>query len=251
MRAVALMWIPITTAATLVVAAVVGPHAIDPFAPDMRLLNSIAPSGRHWLGTDEIGRDMGARVMLGAQWSLRTALVASILPLLAAVWGAHVLGRAGPARHGFITMMLTLIVIASLGASLIAAEVTGISLGWAPLAVANAFAASILLSGATNSSTATTRSARVRWFVQAVLLFSAATVVTEFASSQAAFAQIGYALQPPSTSLGILGGSCRGDLFCRNEYWWLWVMPLAATVTISTTFVFAARALRPVAATPP
>ncbi|WP_083734701.1 ABC transporter permease [Actinomadura sp. CNU-125] len=41
------------------------------------------PSGEHWFGTDRVGRDVFARIMYGARWSLAIGLGAGLLALVA------------------------------------------------------------------------------------------------------------------------------------------------------------------------
>jgi peptide/nickel transport system permease protein len=52
------------------------PH--DPFAQDLSAINQ-APSGSHWFGTDQLGRDMFSRVITGARDILITAPLATLL----------------------------------------------------------------------------------------------------------------------------------------------------------------------------
>jgi oligopeptide transport system permease protein len=48
-----------------------------------------APSGVHWFGTDNLGRDYLARVLVGGQTSLKVGLVATLVSLLiGTLWGA-------------------------------------------------------------------------------------------------------------------------------------------------------------------
>jgi ABC-type dipeptide/oligopeptide/nickel transport system permease subunit len=59
---------------TLIVLAVLAPVLpIDPLAQDL-LLELQGPSAAHWFGTDELGRDIMARVIYGARTSLLTAV---------------------------------------------------------------------------------------------------------------------------------------------------------------------------------
>ncbi|MEO1190338.1 MAG: ABC transporter permease [Pseudomonadota bacterium] len=60
-------------------------HGIDPVQVD--LFNSMAPpSAQHWLGTDELGRDLLYRLLLGGQISLAVGVAAAL--------GAAVIGTA-------------------------------------------------------------------------------------------------------------------------------------------------------------
>ena len=68
-----------------IVLAIVSP-AIVPY--DYRVMDSLAilsgPSAEHWLGTDNLGRDILTRTMLGGQQAL---LVTSIATVIAIAWG--------------------------------------------------------------------------------------------------------------------------------------------------------------------
>jgi oligopeptide transport system permease protein len=67
----------------------------DPEAIDWEALES-APDSAHWFGTDLIGRDLFARVMLGARVSLLAALIATSVSILIGVpYGAFAGLRGG------------------------------------------------------------------------------------------------------------------------------------------------------------
>ena len=65
-----------------IVAAVAAPRLApyDPSAIDYRALRK-APSAAHWLGTDEVGRDVLSRVL----WGARASLLAGVIPVSIAV----------------------------------------------------------------------------------------------------------------------------------------------------------------------
>jgi oligopeptide transport system permease protein len=67
----------------IVLAALAGPTLSpwDPQAINWEALES-PPSSSHWLGTDMIGRDLLARIMLGARISLSVALVATAVSVI-------------------------------------------------------------------------------------------------------------------------------------------------------------------------
>ncbi|KAB2379944.1 dipeptide/oligopeptide/nickel ABC transporter permease/ATP-binding protein [Actinomadura montaniterrae] len=66
----------------IVVAALAAPLIArhDPLATGVA---GQAPSGGHWFGTDRVGRDVFARVLYGARWSLAIGLGAAFLALVA------------------------------------------------------------------------------------------------------------------------------------------------------------------------
>lgn len=112
-----------------IVCAVAGPAFVpyDPLAPDM--LNALAPpSAAHWFGTDQLGRDVFSRVLVGSRDIL---LVAPFATLLAAVCGAalglvagyyggvvdEVLGRLFEAFLAMPLVIVALLALVALGPS--------------------------------------------------------------------------------------------------------------------------------------
>ncbi|PLT35193.1 ABC transporter permease [Bacillus sp. V5-8f] len=60
---------------------------LAPFDPDAQNLNNLMlpPNGTHWFGTDELGRDIFSRLLLGGQAAIQAGLVAIIIPLFIGV----------------------------------------------------------------------------------------------------------------------------------------------------------------------
>ena len=81
--------LPVLTAIALVVAAAVavavvfGSH-ISPYDPDAQdlILGASGRSADHWLGTDDLGRDVFSRMIVGARAALIGPLVVALLTLL-------------------------------------------------------------------------------------------------------------------------------------------------------------------------
>jgi peptide/nickel transport system permease protein len=71
-----------------------------PFNPTQGNLNDRLqpPSAAHWLGTDELGRDLLSRILFGARISLQIQIVAVVLALLVGV----ALGSVGGYRGGYM-----------------------------------------------------------------------------------------------------------------------------------------------------
>jgi peptide/nickel transport system permease protein len=79
-----------------VVCAVFGPELVpqNPYADD--LMNALAPpSGAHWFGTDQIGRDIFSRIIAGARPILSVAPAATLLATLCGTALGLVTGYAG------------------------------------------------------------------------------------------------------------------------------------------------------------
>lgn len=86
-RRLARVPVPVLLAAAFLVLlafAIAVPHAVTPFDP---LLSDVAhamqpPNAAHWFGTDRIGRDVLARVVYGARYSLLIGLASMLVSLL-------------------------------------------------------------------------------------------------------------------------------------------------------------------------
>ena len=83
-------------AATLVTVALLAPW-ISPYAPDAIDLagRRAAPSMAHWFGTDDLGRDLLARVLYGARVSLAIGILAAALTVALGAGVGMVAGWAG------------------------------------------------------------------------------------------------------------------------------------------------------------
>jgi ABC-type dipeptide/oligopeptide/nickel transport system permease subunit len=115
----------------LAVVLAVGAPFFAPHDPLKQNLNDTlaSPGSRHWLGTDNVGRDVLSRVVWGTRVSLVAgivsvtiaALVGSVLGLIAGYTGGHVDGllmRAMDAVLSFPPLVLALALGAVLGAGL-------------------------------------------------------------------------------------------------------------------------------------
>ena len=114
-----------------VLLAVLAP-ALVPFNPIQGDLNDRLqpPSASHWLGTDELGRDIFSRILFGARISLQIQIVAVLLALVIGVTlgsvggylGGHVdnvIMRAMDVLLAFPGIFLALGIIAALGPGLL------------------------------------------------------------------------------------------------------------------------------------
>ena len=112
--------------AAAVAAPFVAPH--DPAKVDARAILA-PPSGEHWLGTDNLGRDTFSRLIYGARWSLGAAALAAsaivvigiTLGLMAGYFGGlidDVLMRVVDVLLAFPSLVLALAIVGTLGPSL-------------------------------------------------------------------------------------------------------------------------------------
>ena len=114
----------------VIVAAIFAP-LIAPYPPNLQNLDIVnaGPSAAHWLGTDDLGRDILSRLIWGARVSLRATFeIVGIAILFAAPLGLiagffrggvdSVIMRAMDAMFSFPPLILALTVAALLGASI-------------------------------------------------------------------------------------------------------------------------------------
>jgi peptide/nickel transport system permease protein len=110
--------------------ASIAPGSLTHYSPlDTDLLNTLAPfSAQHWLGTDEIGRDLFARLVFGARESFLIGISAMVIAIvLAAPLGflaalSPPFGRAATDRFieimlSFPTLLVALMFVSILGQS--------------------------------------------------------------------------------------------------------------------------------------
>jgi peptide/nickel transport system permease protein len=92
-----------TTIGIVAVMAVLGP-AIAPHDPNQQdvLTGLAAPSGSHWFGTDELGRDVFSRVIAGA----RTALIGPLIVAAGSMVIGNVLGLIAGYRGGRVEAVI-------------------------------------------------------------------------------------------------------------------------------------------------
>jgi ABC-type dipeptide/oligopeptide/nickel transport system permease subunit len=111
---------------TALLADVVAPY---PYAAQNVTIARQGPSAAHWLGTDELGRDMLSRLIYGARVSLSVAIVAQLVILLIGVpvgaaagyfggWVDTLLSRAVDVLYSFPDLLLIIIIVTSMRAAL-------------------------------------------------------------------------------------------------------------------------------------
>src|ERR1700746_2205076 len=90
--------------AIFVAAAVLAP-LISPYDPQLQTWSAVrkAPSALHWLGTDDVGRDVLARVIFGARASLLAGVISVAIALFVGVPVGLISGYLG----GFIDALFS------------------------------------------------------------------------------------------------------------------------------------------------
>ncbi len=216
----------------------------DPLTQD-RTVRLDPPSGAHWLGTDQFGRDIGARTATGTFASLRVAVVAvgaaavvgGLLCVLSGFVGGvldAVIGRCTDVLFAFPATLLALALVAALGH------------GWLNTAVAIAVVYTPIFVRVSRGPVLTARESeyvqagRVLGFpasrlllrhvlpnVSAPIAVQVALALSWAILTEAGLSFLGLGTQPPDPSLGLMVAESR-TLF--PDAWWTLVFPAVAVV---------------------
>src|SRR5436190_1421705 len=106
------LWGGVLMLAIYVAIALLGRH-LAPYDPDDQdLLNILgAPDAAHWLGTDQIGRDQLARLLVGTRFTLAmTAMSVALSVAIGAAFGlvaGYFGGKIDAAITGLVDLLLT------------------------------------------------------------------------------------------------------------------------------------------------
>ncbi|MFE5138334.1 ABC transporter permease [Streptomyces fagopyri] len=213
--------------------------------------NFRGPSGSHWFGTDELGRDVFSRVVHGAQLSLKATLIAVLVAFVVGGLLGVVAGFVGrwldDVLMRFVDVLLS---IPALFMSL--AMVTALGYGTVKVAVAVGIASVASFARVARSEVLRVRQAvfveasrasGARWYSvlgRHVLPNAAGPVIVlatlDFGSSilaVSALSFLGYGAPPPAPEWGTLISDGRNYL---ANAWWLTTLPgLAIAVTVLAT----------------
>jgi peptide/nickel transport system permease protein len=219
------------------------------------------PSGQHWFGTDELGRDVLSRVLVATQASMRVAVVSVAFAVVVGVtvgivagyrggWVDAVFMRVVDVMFAFPVLLLALAVVAILGPGT-TTTILAIGIVYTPI-----FA---------RVSRASTLGVRVEPYVQmsramgtgdlyilgrhivpniAGPLIVQTSLSLAFAIlSEAALSFLGLGIQPPQPSLGRMIFDSQGFV---TMAWWMAVFPGAAIFVIVLAFNLVGDGLRDV-----
>jgi peptide/nickel transport system permease protein len=127
----------------IVTVAALAADLISPYSPmEMDPLANLAdPSAEHWLGTDNLGRDLFSRLVHGARWSLGAAALAAAgivvlgvtIGILAGYFGGLIddlLMRLVDVLLAFPSMILALAIVGTLGPSLVNVLIGMVAVWW-------------------------------------------------------------------------------------------------------------------------
>lgn len=217
--------------------AIFGPSLVpyDPFADDM--LNALSPpSATHWFGTDQLGRDVFSRVIVGARDILTVAPLATILStILGTALGLtmgyfggmvdEILSRLVDAVLALPTVIVALLALTALGTSIITVLFV-IGFTFAPI-IARTVRASVLAERGLDYVAAAELRREFGLYIMFVEILPnvippilvEGTVRLGYAIfTVATLSFIGFGIQPPSPDWGLSIASNYG--LVGGGFWW-------------------------------
>ncbi len=236
---------------------------VAPYDPYTQVLKDrlLAPGKAHWLGTDELGRDMFSRIIFGARISLTIGLVptlismviGTILGLIAGYYGGKIdfaIMRFADVMLAFPSLLLAMVVMYTMGGGLVNIFIALSLVNWAGTA---RIVRSQTLSLKEAEYVEAARSIGVKsWIIlmrhilpnclpSLIVLFTLNIPSAILSESSLSF--LGVGAQPPSASWGL--AVVRGKKYLFTEPW-LSIAPSVAIMIVVMAFNFLGDGLRDV-----
>ncbi|MDA2890313.1 ABC transporter permease [Mycolicibacterium sp. BiH015] len=247
--------VTLVSSVALVVVAVVAVTAnwIVPYGiNDVDVPNALArPSGSHWFGTDELGRDVLSRVLVATQASMRIAVVSVAFAVIVGVtigliagyrggWLDAVLMRVVDVMFAFPVLLLALAVVAILGPG-VTTTILAIGIVYTPIFARVARASTlgvrtepyVSVSRAMGAGDLYILSRHILPNIAGPLIVQTSLSLAFAMLSEAALSFLGLGIQPPQPSLGRMIFDSQGFV---TMAWWMAVFPGAAIFVIVLAF---------------
>jgi ABC-type dipeptide/oligopeptide/nickel transport system permease subunit len=247
--AVVLMWVVVAVFAPLIAPS-------DPLAQDFVQLKG--PSAQHWMGTDELGRDVLSRVVYGARVSLPLAvllvffamLIGTVIGSLAGFfggWADSVGMRLADIVFAFPGIILAMAVAAALGPELRNAVLAVVIVSWPAysrlmrgLVLSARGSQYVVASRLLGASPLRTLAVDIRPNVLGPLLVMAALDVGNAVLLLSGLSFLGLGAQPPTAEWGAMVAAGAQNF----DKWWIGLFPGLAILTVVLAFNFIGDSLR-------
>ncbi|GAA4715137.1 ABC transporter permease [Brevibacillus fulvus] len=194
------------------------------------------PSAEHWFGTDDLGRDMFARIWYGAKISLFIGLMAALIDLcIGVIYGGisgyfggkvdNVMMRIVDILYGIPYLLMVILLMVVMGSGLTTIIVALSATGW--IGMARTVRAQVLqLKTSEYVLAARTMGAKVPYIIRKHLLPNTLGIIivqVTFSVPSAIFAEaflsfLGLGVQPPLASWGVMAND--GIPVILSGHWW-------------------------------
>jgi peptide/nickel transport system permease protein len=210
-----------------------------------------SPSGAHWFGTDDLGRDVLSRVLVATQASMRVAVVSVAFAVIVGVsiglvagyrggWLDTVFMRVVDVMFAFPVLLLALAVVAILGPG-VTTTTLAIGIVYTPIfaRVARASTLSVrvepyvAVSRTMGTGNLYILGRHILPNIAGPLIVQTSLSLAFAILSEAALSFLGLGIQPPQPSLGRMIFDSQGFITLA---WWMAVFPGAAIFVIVLAF---------------
>jgi peptide/nickel transport system permease protein len=258
---------PVTVVSAVVLALVVfvavTANWIAPFGVnDVDVSNALRPpSGGHWFGTDELGRDVFSRVLVAVGVSMRVAVVSVGFAVVVGVtvgvlagyrggWIDTIFMRIVDVMFAFPVLLLALAVVAILGPGT-TTTILAIGIVYTPVFARVARASTlgvrvepfVQMSRAMGTGNLYILARHIVPNIAGPLIVQTSLSLAFAILSEAALSFLGLGIQPPQPSLGRMIFDSQGFV---TMAWWMAVFPGAAIFVIVLAFNLVGDGLRDV-----
>lgn len=246
----------------IVLVAVFAPLVAPYGEAEQDLLHRLSrPSAEHWLGTDELGRDVLSRIIYGSRLSLAVGIVPTIVSMAVGIllgliagyfrgWADAIIMRLADVMLAFPSLLLAMVVMYTLGSSTLNIFIALSLVNWASVA---RVVRSHTLSLKESEYVEAARSIGVNdWVIMfrhilpncipsLIVLFTLNVPSAILSESSLSFLGIG--AQMPAASWGLMVNQSKEFLF---DYPWLSLAPSLAIMVVVLAFNFLGDGLRDV-----
>lgn len=244
----------------IIILSAAGPFFIPYGKATQDLINRLTPpSASHWLGTDELGRDVLVRILYGT----RASLIIAIIPTAAAIVSGTVLGIAAAwfgkwtdlfvvwladVTLAFPGILLAMVVLYSFGGSMSSVILSIVIMEWGSVARIVRSVTLSLKEQEYITAARLTGVSRSRILIRHLLPNLSSTLIVLFTLniptsilSESTLSFLGIGVQPPDVSLGLMVSQSKAFLF---QMPWLSLAPAGMIMILVLAFHFLGDALR-------
>lgn len=226
---------------------------VAPYSPTQAVGERLAPPGPgHWMGTDQLRRDVLSRVLHGGRVPLAVAALSTVISLgagallgwISGFWGGaldRVLCLVMDAMYSFPALVLAIVVVAMLGPGMLN-MIVAIGIVYIPTYFRLARSQTLEVramehveaSKALGASRLRTLFLHVAPLTVPALLAVTSFTVADAILTEAALAFLGFGLPPPTPDWGF--DIQNGQKFLQAGHWWLVAFPGAFIILVSVGF---------------
>ena len=230
----------------------------DPYAQNTENL-LMPPSFEHWLGTDELGRDVLSRIIYGARISLIIGLVPTSLSLMLGIllglmagylgkWVDNIIMRFADIMLAFPSLLLAMVVTYTLGSGIVNIFIALSLVNWAGTARIVRAQTISLKEGEMVEGARAIGVSKWKIMFRHILPNCLPSLIVQFTLdipgsilSESSLSFLGVGAQPPSTSWGLMVTRGKDYLFTEP---WLAIAPGVIILLVVLAFNFLGDGLR-------